>query len=177
MPEGYVAAALGDRAGYARRMKNRDRAEHSPAAWNLLRAGIAAAAVMAVGGLAGCEISDDDIEFVSIAEVRQLQVRAEKSPKDLLLVDPRSVAAYRRAHLPGAINLELRPDMEERGVDPRLASYDQIIVYGDNPGSSAAKAMTKRMMIVGYDDVRLFAGGLEEWQAMQYPVEGDEARK
>ncbi len=124
-----------------------------------------------VGGLVGCEISDKDIELVSIAEVRSLQQQAEKDPKVLLLVDPRAPGAYRLAHLPGATNMEFNPQMTERGVDPKVSSYKNIIVYGDNPGSAVARGMTKRLLKVGYEDVRLFAGGLEEWTALQYPLE------
>ncbi|MCG3122898.1 MAG: hypothetical protein GIKADHBN_01302 [Phycisphaerales bacterium] len=138
--------------------------------------GISACAGLVLTGLVtgGCDISDKDVELVTVSEVRELQQKAEKDPKVLLLVDPRSEAAYARAHLPGAIRMELRPDMEERGIDPRVAGHKNIIVYGDNPASSVAKGMTKRLMKVGYDDVRLFAGGLEEWRLMQYPVEGEE---
>lgn len=124
---------------------------------------------------AGCEISDKDIKYVGVSEVRQLQVRAEREPKTLLLVDPRSPAAYARERLPGAMHMEFRSDMKDRGVDRRLSSHRNIVVYGDNPGSAAARGMTKRLMLVGYDNVRLFAGGVEEWKTMRYPVEGDAA--
>ncbi|MCC6426878.1 MAG: rhodanese-like domain-containing protein [Phycisphaerales bacterium] len=154
-------------------MKKRDGTVRAAGFRAVMFAGLAALGP----SLGGCEISDKDIEFISVTEVRQLQQRAEKEPKEVLLIDPRGVAAYRRSHLPAAINLELRPDMEERGVDPRWKGYDNIVVYGDNPGSASARAMTKRLMLVGYDDVRLFAGGLEEWVSMQYPVEGEEAGK
>ncbi len=137
---------------------------------------IAAAASLGAT-LTGCtEISDEDIKLISVAEVRQLQITAEKEPKAVLLIDPRSEAAYKHSHLPGAMNLELRPQMRDQGIDPRLANYKAIVVYGDNPGSSAARGMTKRLMFVGYDDVKLFAGGLEEWKGLQYPVEGEESK-
>lgn len=133
------------------------------------------AAVVLVGALGGCEISDKDIKYVGVAEVRQLQTRAEREPRTLLLVDPRSPAAFAKERLPGAMHMEFRSDMKDRGVDPRLAAHRNIVVYGDNPGSAAARGMTKRLMHVGYDGVRLFAGGIEEWKSMRYPLEGDEA--
>ncbi len=136
------------------------------------RVAAGAVAVSAGLGLVGCEISDADIEFVSVAEVRQLQIQAEKDPKVLLLVDPRSKGAFDAARIPGAVNMEFRRDMEERGVDPRYKGYRNIVVYGNDPGSAVARGMTKRLMVVGYDDVRLFAGGLDEWRGLNYPVEG-----
>jgi rhodanese-related sulfurtransferase len=136
------------------------------------RAAAGAVAVAAGMGLVGCEISDADIEFVSVAEVRQLQIQAEKDPRALLLVDPRSKGAFDVARIPGAVNMEFRRDMEERGVDPKYKGYRNIVVYGNDPGSAVARGMTKRLMVVGYDDVRLFAGGLDEWRGMNYPIEG-----
>lgn len=128
-------------------------------------------------GLVGCqEVDDSDIVYVGVAEVRQLQVEAEKDPKVVLLVDPRSEESFARGHLPGAMRMELRDDMKDRGVDPRLEHYKNIVVYGDNPGSSAARGMTKRLMFIGYDEVRLFAGGLEEWQGLNYPVEAGKGK-
>ncbi|HLO40851.1 MAG TPA: rhodanese-like domain-containing protein [Phycisphaerales bacterium] len=137
---------------------------------------LAGAASLAMGAtLTGCEISDQDIEFATIAEVRQLQLQAEKEPKALLLIDPRSRGAYDAARIPGAVHMEFRRDMEQRGVDPRYKGYKNIVVYGNDPGSAVARGMTKRLMSVGYDDVRLFAGGLDEWRGMNYPIEGTDA--
>jgi rhodanese-related sulfurtransferase len=143
-------------------------------AGSALAGAVMAGSVLVGSVLVGCEISDKDIEYIRAAELRQLTVKAESDASALLLVDPRSPTAFERARIAGAINMELRPDMVERGVDPRLAGYDNIVVYGDNPGSVSARGMTKRLMAVGYDDVRLFAGGLDEWRAMQYPIESSE---
>jgi 3-mercaptopyruvate sulfurtransferase SseA len=131
----------------------------------------AAAALVATGGCS--EISDADIKQVKISEVRTLTLRQAEKPESRLVVfiDPRAKARYDIAHLPGARNLKLPQVAEKSGIDPAIAAYDHIIVYGTDPGNAAASAMTKRMMSVGYDHVRLFAGGITEWVQAGYAVE------
>lgn len=65
---------------------------------------------------------------------------------------------------------DVRP---ERGVDPALDRYGQLVVYGDDPGTGSAVAMTKRLMMTGYKKVRMFMGGMSEWKRAGLPVEGE----
>jgi hypothetical protein len=79
---------------------------------------------------------------------------------------------------------EARDDTAERGltevgrrlarlpVDPRLARFKGLIVYGDDPGSGVARATTKRLMRTGYKGVKMFAGGLSEWKSAGLKLEG-----
>ncbi len=133
--------------------------------------------LLAAAGLSvpsGCtDISDADIKQVKISEVRTLTLRQAEKPDShqIILIDPRAKARYDIAHLPGARNLKLPQVAEKSGTDPTIAAYDHIIVYGTDPGSAAARAMTKRLMSVGYDHVRLFAGGVNEWVQAGYAVE------
>ena len=139
--------------------------------WGL--AVIAGAAV--AGGLVGCnrEVTDKDIRLVSIAEVRQWQritERGDRSP--MLLVDPRGERLYNAGHITGAENLRLEMVDAEDDRDARIEKRDHIVVYGDNPGSAVARAMTKRLIAAGYGrgKVRLFAGGLDEWRRNGLPI-------
>ena len=125
--------------------------------------------------LGGCNtnITDADVKNIDLADVRKLVSASTAKPnsRDLLLIYPRSTARFEQAHIPGARNLKL-PQFPERGeIDTELASYDTIVVYGDDPADVAARAMAKRLMAIGYRRVRLFAGGLREWQAAGYRVE------
>ncbi len=88
-----------------------------------------------------------------------------------LLIDPRSAREYQAEHLPGAINLALTA-VEERqgGVDPKVSQYKNLIVYGDDPGSPVARAMTKRLMATGHKAVRWYSGGLREWVSAGNPT-------
>jgi 3-mercaptopyruvate sulfurtransferase SseA len=128
--------------------------------------------------LAGCEtsITDADIRVVKITEVRDLSERQARDPgaRILALIDPRSSKQFDVARIPGARNMKLPQVPERSAPDPSLAAYGHIIVYGDNPASASARAMTKRMMAVGYKGVRLFAGGLDEWLVAGYPIEPED---
>ncbi|TVQ61091.1 MAG: rhodanese-like domain-containing protein [Phycisphaerales bacterium] len=114
--------------------------------------------------LGGCsQITDRDIRIIQVTELRELQSRQASAPSALVLVDPRSAERYEAGHIPGAIRLALtqvNPDGPRR---PELVGHQEIVVYGDNPGSHVGRAMTKRLMEAGYRNVRFFAGGAEEY--------------
>jgi 3-mercaptopyruvate sulfurtransferase SseA len=127
----------------------------------------------------GCqrETRDTDIKLVRIADVKSMIDRQARSGGDLIvLIDPRPAKYYAEAHIPGARNITL-PQVEPKAkVDPAIKRFGTIVVYGDNPASAEGRGMTKRLMAVGYDGVRFFAGGLQEWTARGYPVEGTHAK-
>lgn len=125
-----------------------------------------------VGVLYGCggpQITEKDIKSVSAAEVRSLR----SDPKNkVLLVDPRSERAFAEGHIPGAQNITLDAvDLRTQRIDPRLVGYNQIIVYGNDPGDGPARAMTKRLLAVSSTDTRMFVGGLSEWARLGWPIE------
>jgi rhodanese-related sulfurtransferase len=124
----------------------------------------------------GCEsgVSDKDIKRISIAEVRDLVDRSKSNPDLLVLVDPRPPAEFAAGRLPSARRVPL-PPMEDKqmGLDPALARFPNIIVYGNDPASPIAAAMTKRLMVLGYKGVRLFSGGIKEWTDRGLPIELD----
>lgn len=119
--------------------------------------------------LTGCEkgTSEKDINqgvILTLADVRDaIQRRDGKEPDFALLIDPRAPKYFAQGHLPGAVNLRLPDVREEDDKNPELLRYSKLIVYGDNPGTAVAKAMFKRLLAAGYDRVKFFAGGLDEW--------------
>jgi rhodanese-related sulfurtransferase len=129
-------------------------------------------------GLTGCtqNISDKDVDKhqVSVAEVRRLQAEQAKRGKDtvLLLIDPRTPEEFGKAHIPGARNIPLATLKSSKDKD--LERYKNLIVYGNDPSSAAARAMVKRLMTQGYEDVALLAGGLYQWRVTGGVVEGTE---
>ncbi len=119
---------------------------------------------LALATTVGCDvnITDKDVEFITVGEAMALK---EESPDATIFLDPRPVEAFRQGHIPGARNLRL-PEVPagaplQRGLD----EADTLIVYGDNPGTPAARAMAKRLLANGYSVVRLLQGGLAEWTA------------
>lgn len=125
-------------------------------------------------GLGGCQdtLSDRDIEVIPLAEVRQLTSK----PQQVALIDPRSPGEFSQGRIPGAVNITL-PEVEDQkdSLDPRLAGYKALIVYGNDPGSAVARAMTKRLMRAGGKNVKLFSGGLAEWSGNGLKIDRDPA--
>lgn len=130
-----------------------------------------------LGLVAGCvgprKVSDKDIKAVSMAQVLSLVETQEREADErvLLLIDARTAAKYAAGHLPGAEHHLLSAFDPSKKRDKRLDSYDKIVVYADNPGSASAKGIVKRMLALRYDDVRLFAGGYDQWTRSGLDVE------
>ena len=122
---------------------------------------------------AGCGkgVSEKTIEFVGLDEVRELQIEDESEPRTLLLIDPRPLRRYAEGHIPGALTLQLPEAPIYGGRDARLQGHSHLIVYGENPGSPTARAMTKRLLAIGYEGVRMYPGGMEEWGEADLPIE------
>lgn len=123
---------------------------------------------LAAGGCSD-NVSDRDIEMADLAEVRA----AVAKPDTIRLLDPRAPGQFAAGRIPTAINVPLA-DVSERkdDIDPRLARFKGLIVYGDDPGSGVARATTKRLMRTGYKGVKMFAGGLSEWKSAGLKLEG-----
>jgi rhodanese-related sulfurtransferase len=118
-------------------------------------------------GLTGCNVSTDDskIQLISVGEARRLWQDSQSgaSPDGLLLVDPRPATAFANRHIPGARNVHLEEVQPKAGRSAEFERYRRIVVYGDNPGSPAARGLVKRFIANSYDRVYLMDGGLDEW--------------
>lgn len=131
------------------------------------RSTFAVGACLALAALGGCSrsmtTSDADVQRL---EYEQL-VELVQEEGDVVLVDVRRPAVYADVHLPEAINLPLsamRPGLE------RLAEADTIVVYGEDPFDSLVLAGAKRLIALGYEDVRAFSGGMADWQRLGGPT-------
>ncbi len=132
------------------------------------------AAALSVGGSVGCEreTRDTDIKLVSVGEVKALWDRQQKgSSTAVFIIDPRPARAFEASHITGARNLTLPKVNPKEDRDPMIERYDNIVVYGDDPGSATARGMVKRLLAVGYKHIRFFAGGLLEWKSRGFPTE------
>lgn len=121
--------------------------------------------------LGGCQrtISDGDIEPISLTELRQ---QLDASRNEVALVDARSAKSFAAERIPGARNLQITSvSGKDDALDPELASYGLIAVYGDDPGSAPARALVKRMLSSGYTTVKMYMGGLSEWKRAKLPTE------
>lgn len=125
--------------------------------------GLAAAAAL----LGACEtnITDKDIKPIELAELRAMITERAKNPDRVVLIDPRSRKRFEAERLPGAMNLRL-PDLNKvKKRDPKLEEFSTIVVYDNDRSAILARSLTKKLLELEYDEVRLFFGGIKEWKA------------
>ncbi|GJQ28508.1 MAG: hypothetical protein HBSAPP03_03920 [Phycisphaerae bacterium] len=137
----------------------------------VLRLSVIIAPVAILGACRG--VSDRSIENMTGLELRRLvdQASKDRNAATLVLIDPRHPREYVAGRIPGAQNLRLSDVPPDARVDPALARFETVVVYGNDPSSAAARAMTKRLLAIGYSGVRFFPGGLEEWRSLGGEVE------
>ena len=113
----------------------------------------------------GCSqsVSDRNLVLVDPAEARQLMEDRRKLLGGVArgaCVDPRGEAAYLKGHIPGAIHL---PFQKVSSDNKKLREYDVLIVYGDDYNDQLANGMSKRLIELGFKEVRTLRGGLRAW--------------
>ncbi len=116
-------------------------------------------------GCASHKVSDRDLVLVDPAEAIEL-VGGRKKLLGLAgnsagaWVDPRGPSAFRSGHIPGAINL---PFQDVAAEHHKLRQFDVLIVYGDDYRDPKANGMSKRLLELGFKNVRTLRGGLTAW--------------
>jgi hydroxyacylglutathione hydrolase len=75
---------------------------------------------------------------------------------------------YRAMHIPGSIHIE----SPEKAV-AQLDKNDEIIVYCASESCPASVLAYYTLKDNGFDNVRRFAGGIEEWQQKGFTLEGE----
>lgn len=86
---------------------------------------------------------------------------------DFKLVMTLAEWAFETSHIPGSINVTSTEQAEAL-----LDRDDEIVVYCSDPLCIASQAAYRFLTANGYEDVRRYAGGLSDWQASGYPLEG-----
>lgn len=95
---------------------------------------------------------------------------------DVALLEALPPEHYDAAHLPGAKNLPL-DDVE--AVATRLVpdTTAPVVTYCTGPTCSNSKIAAARLEAVGYEDVRVFEGGKEEWVAAGLRLETSDTER
>jgi rhodanese-related sulfurtransferase len=103
---------------------------------------------------------------ISLEELRDL-LASSNAPYLLEILSPEQ---YARQHLPGAHNLPLL------GLDQALARVAPdrdvpIVTYCSGPTCKNSLIAARRLLELGYRDVRVFTGGKAAWQEAGYRFE------
>jgi rhodanese-related sulfurtransferase len=123
---------------------------------------------MAVSGFVACsppKTSDRDLAFIEVMQAEELVKGKAKllgigGTSSGVYVDPRTPEAFASGHIAGAVNVPFQFVADQHR---RLKGFDVLIVYGDDYNDPKAEGMSKRLLELGYKDVRTLRGGLRAW--------------
>lgn len=105
---------------------------------------------------------------MNLIERDELKARLDRGD-DFKLVMALGELAYLAKHIPGTTMHTSTPD----ALLKRLEVDDDIVIYCTNPNCIASIAVFNYLEGNGYKNVRRYAGGLEDWEASGYPLEGN----
>jgi len=74
---------------------------------------------------------------------------------------------YDAAHIPGSVQL-----FEQEQAAELLHADDHIVVYCSDRSCAASRIVAEKLEQAGYLHVRHYPGGLSDWHAAGYPLEG-----
>jgi rhodanese-related sulfurtransferase len=93
---------------------------------------------------------------------------------EVVLVDALSPMSFAASHLPGAINLT--PEWVDGRARRHIPSLDtEIVVYCQNVDCESSVIVAKRLLELGYRNVRHYAEGKSDWVEAGLPLEGGRA--
>jgi rhodanese-related sulfurtransferase len=119
---------------------------------------------MHAGG--SCTPRNPDMDITSLSHL------VEKMGNELILVDARSREDYIEGHIPGALSLPLGEfDELIQGFMERVPPDRMIITYCSGVECHDSHDLAEFLNGAGFSNVRIFAGGLPEWQEKNKPVE------
>ena len=78
--------------------------------------------------------------------------------------------AYEALHIPGSEHFDTPEQLLEA-----LDVDDEIVVYCSDPSCVGSRFAYKKLVESGYTNVRRYAGGLSDWEAAGFPLEGTAA--
>lgn len=117
--------------------------------------------------------ADPAVKFISQAEAEDLF-----AARSAIFVDSRTREDYLRGHIVGAASLPLKefePEMAREKI--RVPFAATLVVYCEGGDCHSSIALARLLRKAGFQDVRIFEGGVEAWRAAGLPeAEGDEGR-
>jgi len=102
--------------------------------------------------------------------VRTDDLVPQLAERNIILLDVRETEAeFNVGHIEGSINVPIRELTDNLGLLPDLKAEIVVVCKG---GARAALAMAG-LQILGYEDVRVLAGGYDAWVGAELPVTTD----
>jgi rhodanese-related sulfurtransferase len=86
------------------------------------------------------------------------------------VVDALPAAPYSRRHLPGAVNLVI-DDVDARAAEVLPDRTATVVTYSTDAHCGRGEALADRLAGLGYQDVRVYRDGIEDWVGAGLPVD------
>lgn len=94
-----------------------------------------------------------------------------ESHDDFVLVDALAPISYGASHLPGAINIP--PDSVDERAPRLIPDRDtDVVVYCADSTCDSSEIVARRLLALGYRNVRHYAAGKRDWTKAGLPLEG-----
>ena len=77
--------------------------------------------------------------------------------------------AYCACHIPNSLRIGTAKEALNK-LDP----HDEIVLYDSGPQCPGSRMVCRILKARGYERVRRYAGGLEEWESAYYHLEGQQ---
>jgi len=113
------------------------------------------------------------ITYISLGEAEELFRR-----EDVLFIDSRRKTSYQQGHIPGAVNVDFEVARKSNFKLQTEALWDQVLViYCDGSECRSSSELAKIYARQGYQDIRVFFGGWDEWLAAGLPIVRGDAQE
>lgn len=103
-------------------------------------------------------------EYFEFSEYGGATILPEQIPaadwKNVYVIDTRDADQYKKAHIPGAVNIDWRQVLGRRAELPG----DRMVLVYCNSGTLSAQAGLA-LRVAGMENVRILQGGFNEWKA------------
>jgi rhodanese-related sulfurtransferase len=116
-------------------------------------------AVLGISLFAAALRAAEDAAYTDIS-IADLKSAIEK--KDVTLIDANGTDSYRNGHIPGAIDFEADGSHLEK-VLPKDKNA-MIVAYCGGPQCMAYKAAAKKVLAMGYTNVKHLPAGISGWK-------------
>ena len=102
----------------------------------------------------------------AVREIGRDELRTKLDNDECTVVMGLNEWAYYAKRIPGSTYFATSDEF------PTFTLQDEIVVYGEGPDSLPGLALYHALVEAGYTNVQFYAGGLADWEAAGFPLEG-----
>lgn len=105
-----------------------------------------------------------EMDLIDTAELKEKLDRGD----DFKLVMTLGEWEFRTSHIPGSLRISTVAEALET-----LLPHDEIVLYDSGPPCTASRTACRMLKAKGYEHVRRYAGGLQDWDSAGYALEAE----